>query len=198
MKHIFKFVFIFILGMAFVAKADLYTAENVEMSAEGANPVEAKNNAITAGELQAFNQVIMGLVGVNNETFVERPSDDEILEMVRDISISEEKNTATSYWGTMNVRFKKEAIQDYLTNKKQTFLKQEPPTYWVIPVWTVGANRWTLEDENPFYQLLKRRYPLSDSFQMILPNGDVEELILTEQCFEAQDFSRMLVRFGQN
>ena len=111
MKQIFKFVFLLIIFVAGVARADLYTAQNVEMSGEGANPVEAKNNAITQGELTAFNQVIIGLVGTNNEGFVERPSDDDILGFVRDISILEEKNTATSYWGKMNVRFKEKPIQ---------------------------------------------------------------------------------------
>ena len=133
------------------ARADLYTAENVEMSGVGANPVEAKNNAITAGELQAFNQVIIGLVGANNEGFVERPSDDDILSMVRDISILEEKNTATSYWGKMNVRFNEKSIQDLLQKNNQSYVKKAPPVYWLIPVWRQGGDVWTLEDENPFY-----------------------------------------------
>ena len=105
MKHIMKFVFGSIFFVALTAKADLYTAQNIEMSGVGTNPVEAKNNAIIQGELAAFNQVIVGLIGADNQIFVERPSDDEILEMVRDISILEEKNTATSYRGKMNVRF---------------------------------------------------------------------------------------------
>ena len=75
MKRIFKLVFLLLVFMAGIAHADLYTAQSVEMSGFGANPVEAKNNAITQGELQAFDQVIIGLVGTNNEGFIERPSD---------------------------------------------------------------------------------------------------------------------------
>ena len=155
MKHIFKFSFLWMFLMACVARADLYTAENVEIFGEGVNPVEAKNKAITTGELQAFDKVIVALVGAHNEGFVERPEDDDILNMVRDISILEEKNTNTSYWGKMNVRFKERAIQDLLQKSNQTYVKKSPSTYWLIPVWRQGANVWTLEDENPFYQALK-------------------------------------------
>ena len=114
--------------VANTARADLYTAENVEILGEGANPVEAKNNAITQGELKAFNQIIIGLIGADNEALVERPSDDEILGYVRDISILEEKNTATSYWGKMNVRFKQKSIQELLQKNNQTYVKKAPPT----------------------------------------------------------------------
>ena len=189
MKQIFKVVFGAIFLVAFAAKADLYTATNVEMSGTGSNPVEAKNNAITAGELRAFNQVIAGLIGMDNETLMERPSDDEILNMVRDISISEEKNTATSYWGKMNVRCKENAIQELLKKNNQTYVQKSPSSYWLIPVWRQGASVWTLEDENPFYQALKVEHRLSDFTTMILPNGDVDEMIGVTQALNNQDFS---------
>ena len=191
MKQIFKYVFLLMVFVAGVAQADLYTAENVEMSGEGANPVEAKNNAITSGELAAFNQVIIGLVGANNEGFVERPSDDDILGFVRDISILEEKNTATSYWGKMNVRFKEKSIQDLLQKSNQSYVQKAPPVYWLIPVWRQGGDVWTLDDENPFYQALKAQGKLSDFTTMILPNGDVDEVIEVTKALNNQDFANV-------
>ena len=198
MKQIFKFVFLLMFFMAGVAQADLYTAENVEMSGEGANPVEAKNNAITAGELDAFNQVIIGLVGADNQAFVERPSDEDILSYVRDISIVEEKNTATSYWGKMNVRFKEKAIQELLQKNNQTYVKKAPPVYWLIPVWRQGGDVWTLEDENPFYQVLKGQNKVSDFTTMILPDGDVREVVAVTGALNNQDFSEVNVMALRN
>ncbi len=198
MKHIFKFIFLLIFFVAGGAQADLYTAESVEMSGEGASPVEAKNNAIMAGELKAFDQVMKTLVGPDNQVFVTRPSEDEILGYVRDISILEEKNTSTSYWGKMNVRFKESALQDLLKQNNQVYLKKAPLTYWVIPVFKQGAETRTLEDENPFYQLLKAQNKLSDTFQMILPNGDVAELIAVEHALAEGDFSGVQSMAHQN
>ena len=189
MKQIFKFVFIFIFFTAFTARADLYTATNIEMSGTGNSPVEAKNNAIIQGELTGFSQMIVALIGNQNEALLERPTDDEILSMVRDISISEEKKTDTSYWGKMNVRFKKEAVQELLKKNNQVYLKKAPPVYWLIPVFRQGADVRTLEDENPFYQTLKTQNKLSDAFQMVLPNGDINELIVVEHALADQDFS---------
>ena len=189
MKYILKFVFGFVLSTALSAKADLYTAENVIMSGEGTTPVEAKSNAIRQGELEGFTHVITGLIGSQNDAFVERPTDEEILEMVRDISILEEKKTSSSYWGKMNVRFKEESIQEFLKKNNQAYLKKEPPVYWLIPIWQQGTSEWTLEDENPFYQILKTKNQLSDFFQIILPNGDVDELIRVNEALQKQDFS---------
>ena len=198
MKQIFKLVILFIFFGIFSAKADLYTATDVEMLGEGTNPVEAKNNAITSGELKAFDQMIINLVGANNEAFVERPEDNEILEMVRDISILEEKNTSTAYWGKMDVRFKKADVQNYLQSKKQPFVKQAPPTYWVIPVWTQGAKRWALEDENQFYQILKSQDNLSSFFKMILPVGDLHEMVAVTKALEKEDVSSLQSLAKQN
>ena len=201
MKQIVKFVFLFILGVSLTAKADLYTAENVIMSGEGTTPVEAKETAIRQGELEAFTQVIVGLIGSQNDAFVERPTDEEILEMVRDISILEEKKTATSYWGKMNVRFKESPVQEFLKKNHQTYLKKEPPIYWLIPVWHQENTEWSLEDENPFYQILKTKNQLSDFFQIILPNGDVDELIAVNDAFQKQDFSsveKLAIAAGAN
>ncbi len=198
MKHIFKIIFGIIFLIAFSAQADLYTAENIEMSGEGASPVEAKNNAITAGELKAFDQVMRGLVGPDNQAFLTRPGEDEILGYVRDISILEEKNTATSYWGKMNVRFNQKALQELLKKNDQVYLKKAPPVYWLVPVFKQGAETRTLEDENPFYQLLKAQNKLSDTFQMILPNGDVAELIAVEHALAEGDFSGVQSMAHQN
>ena len=82
-------------------------------------------------------------------------------------------------------------MQELLKKNELVYLQKAAPVFWVLPVWIQGSNRWTLEDENPFYQLLKRQYPLSNLFQMILPNGDIDELILTEQSLDMQDFSKM-------
>ncbi|MGN0919364.1 MAG: hypothetical protein ACI4OR_01190 [Alphaproteobacteria bacterium] len=198
MKRTFKYILGMVLGIAFSARADLYMAESVEMSGTGANPVEAKNNAITAGELAGFNQMITTLIGAQNEALFERPNDDEVLAMVRDISILEEKKTGTSYWGKMNVRFKKEAVQELFKKNNQTYLKKAPPVYWLIPVFKAGAELRTLEDENPFYQTLKTQSKLSDAFQILLPNGDINELISVEHALADQDFSETQKMATQN
>ena len=188
MKQIFKIIFGIIFLIAFSAKADLYTVQDVEISGVGATPKEAKNKAITQGELFSFDKVINSLFEETN-VLKERPSDEEILDMVRDISIVEQKNTRTSYWGKINVRFKEKAIQDLLKKNNQAYLQKAPPVYWFIPLWQQGGTKWSLEDENLFYQVLKTQPSLSDFFKMVLPSGDIDELISVNRALENQDFS---------
>ena len=197
MKHIFKIVFGIIFLTTLSAKADLYTAQDIEISGTGATPNQAKNNAITQGELTGFDQVINSLFG-GEGVLEKRPTDEEILDMVRDISILEEKNTRTSYWGKINVRFKEKSIQDLLKKNNRAYLQKSPPAYWLIPLWRQGASELSLEDENPFYQILKTQPSLSNFFKMILPSGDVNELIVVNRALENQDFSEVENLASQN
>ena len=91
----------------------------------------------------------------------------------------------------MNVRFKESAIQNLLKKNNQTYVKKAPPVYWLIPVWRQGGDVWILEDENPFYQTLKSQSKLSGFTTMILPNGDVDEVIATTKALNNHDFSEV-------
>ena len=117
----------------------------------------------------------------------------DIVNQVKDISIQNEKNTAQTYWATVNVHFQEKAVQDFLTQHNQVFLKKEPPVYLVIPMMMTGNRFLGLEDDNVFYQHLRQMDNLSDFYQMDnlsdfyqmrLPVGDVDEMVAVNQAVQ--------------
>ena len=167
----------FLIGLilmltAFMARADLYLADPVAVQADGENPVLAKKNALEKGQRQSFAQIMRRLLGKNKDFFSADLPMTDIENLIQDISIQNEKNTAQSYWATVRVRFQPEAVRNFLSDHHQIYLKSDVPSYLVIPVMISGSQIIGLEDENTLYQFLKGQSQLSDFYQMALPEGD--------------------------
>ena len=192
---------LFLMGCAFAVHADVYLADPVAVQADGDNPVLAKQMALEQGQRQSLTQVVRRLLGKNKEFFVADLSASDIVNLVQDVSIQNEKNTAQSYWATVRVRFQPEAVRDFLTAHNQTYLKSDVPSYLVIPVMLSGTQMVGLEDENRFYQFLKGQNKLSDFYQMVLPAGDLNEMVAVNQALRSGKYDDLLPlanRYGMN
>lgn len=183
---------LFFMFAAFAARADLYLADPVAVAADGDNPVQAKQNALEQGQRQSLSQVVRRLLGKNKEFFVADLPISDIVNLVQDVSIQNEKNTAQSYWATVRVHFQPEAVNNFLAVHNQTYLKSEVPSYLVIPVVIAGAQTIGLEDENSFYQFLKGQNKLSDFYQMTLPAGDLNEMVIVNRALQSGKYADLL------
>ena len=191
---------ILVLG-ALSARADLYLADPVAVQADGDNPVQAKQSALEQGQRQSLAQVVRRLLGKNKEFFVADLPTADIVNLVQDVSIQNEKNTAQSYWARVRVRFQPEAVRHFLSEHNQTYLKKEIPSYLVIPVLMSGTQLIGLEDENAFYQFLKGQDKLSDFYQMSLPEGDLNEIVMVNRALKSGQYSDLTPlsnRYGAN
>lgn len=197
-----KFLIGFVFGLtAFTARADMYLADFVSVQADGDNPVAAKQSALEQGQRQSFAQVIRRLLGKNKDFIMADLTAADIVNLVQDVSIQNEKNTAQSYWAKVRVRFQGEAVRNFLTAHHQVYLKSEPPSYLVIPVVISGAQTIGLEDENTFYQFLKGQDKLSDFYQMSLPAGDLDEMVAVNRALQSGQYAELLPlanRYGAN
>lgn len=185
----------------FVARADIYLADPVAVQGDGDNPVLAKQSALEQGQRKAFAQVMRRLLGKNKDFFSDDLPIAEIVNQVKDMSIQNEKNTSQSYWATVRVRFQPEAVRNFLNEHHQTYLKSELPSYLVIPVVTTGTQTIGLEDENAFYQFLKGQNKLSDFYQMSLPAGDLNEMVMVNRALQSGQYADLLPlanRYGAN
>jgi hypothetical protein len=202
-KMIKKFlsgVFLMFMG-ALPAHADLYYASGIAIQADADNPVQAKQMALEQGQRTAFAKVVRKLLGQDKDFFVADLPIQDIVNQVRDISIQNEKNTAQSYWAEINVHFNEKNVQDFLSEHNQEYLKTEPPTYLVIPVMMAGNRFYGLEDDNVFYQHLRQTDTLSDFYQMVLPVGDVDEMVAVHQALgnnQYQGLMDLANRYGAN
>lgn len=199
-KKFLSGVFLMFMG-TLPAHADLYYASGIAVQADADNPSQAKQMALEQGQRTAFAKVVRKLLGQDKDFFVADLPIQDIVNQVRDISIQNEKNTAQSYWAEINVHFNEKNVQDFLTEHNQEYLKTEPPTYLVIPVMMAGNRFYGLEDDNVFYQHLRQMDTLSDFYQMVLPVGDVDEMVAVHQALgnsQYQGLMDLANRYGAN
>lgn len=184
---------IFLMSVcAFPVHADMYYATDIAVQADADNPTMAKQSALEQGQRLAFSKTMRKLLGQNKDFFVADLPIQDIVNLVRDISIQNEKNTAQSYWAEINVHFNEKNVQDFLTNHNQDFLKTEPPKYLVIPVMMAGNRMLGVEDDNVFYQYLRQKDILSDFYQMVLPVGDVDEMVVVHQALQSGQYQTLM------
>ena len=81
------------------------------MQSTATSAKEAKNQALEQAQQQAFIALMRRLVGAKH-LFVENlPETADIVSLVQDLSIKNEKNTTTDYWADVDVQFVKRSVK---------------------------------------------------------------------------------------
>ena len=186
MKKICQILLVLVLGTR-VAGADLYTVSNIPISAELATAKEARSAAIQNGETDAFWVLMKKMVAPENLQLVQMPPEEEIVNWVQHVSLANEKTTATKYMANLTVRFYENKIQDFLTAHQIPFLAQELPSAVVVPVWEKDGKLFVLDEQNPLYTYLKSQTASNGTDKIVVPTGDLDEMILVREAIENQD-----------
>lgn len=158
--------------------AELFRVQNIPMEATADTAVQAKEAALSAANGQAFQTLLKKIAVVEDGEALPVLTPDDIMPLVKDMQISDEKTGATKYTGNLSVRFDKEGVTTLLKNLNIPFVVDEPPALLVIPVWQEGETIVSLEESNPLFVALKES--VSDNALVSLkgPTGDVAELAL--------------------
>ena len=138
------------------ARADLYQVSGISVAAELNSANEAREVALANGQVEAFWQLMRKMAVPSELQKIPVLSQDEVVNLVQNVSIADEKTTATKYMATISVRFKAKETQDFLTENQVPFLIQAPPSYVVIPVFKRGSQILLLEEDNPVFAFLKQ------------------------------------------
>ena len=186
MKKICQILLALVLGTR-VAGADLYTVSNIPISAELATAKEARSAAIQNGETDAFWVLMKKMVAPENLQLVQMPPEEEIVNWVQHVSLANEKTTATKYMANLTVRFYENKIQDFLTAHQIPFLAQELPSAVVVPVWEKDGKLFVLDEQNPLYAYLRNHGVSGKDDKIVVPAGDLEEMVLAREGIENQD-----------
>ncbi|MBQ3696237.1 MAG: DUF2066 domain-containing protein [Alphaproteobacteria bacterium] len=181
MKSIIKLIVLFgIVCTLNTAKANLYKVENVQVAAERASALEAKEAALAEGQVVAFKRLITRL-SPGSASQLPQMTEESVLPYVLGVSIENEKTTATKYMGSISVEFNPTAVKEFLNTEQVTYLKTQAPSLLVVPEYVVNGVTQTLEGTNPLYQALKEKRNFAPFYQAVVPNGTEEELRLTKQ-----------------
>jgi len=174
------------LLIATVAHANLYTVHGVSVAAEQESAMAARDIALSEGQVEAFNLLLLQLVGEDAVSQLPSQNKESVAQFVQDVSIEDEKLTATRYSGHITVRFNQNAVAEFFKAHEVPYLAHEAPSLLVIPVYQEGNSVYILDEKNPLYLALKQRPDFAPFYRATLPLGDANELALIEQALRTQ------------
>ncbi|WP_417829083.1 DUF2066 domain-containing protein [Thalassospira sp.] len=163
--------------MAFPAAAqDIYTVTGVHVDERAETAAAARERALEIGQRQAFEEVIARLTLPEDRAGLSMPATSEIINMVRDFGVSNEKTSSVRYIADMTVRFKDDALRRFLRFRDISFAELQSKPVLIVPVYRTAnfANLW--DDPNPWRDVWSRNIATSGLVPIKAPIGDLTDI----------------------
>jgi len=174
MKKILLLGICLFFGGAFAR--DVFSVTDISVRAEASSAVKAREKALIQGQQTAFKN-LMRMLNVDENKIKELPdaTEAELLALVQNLSVKDERTTGTLYMATLNVQFSPDETREWLRKYNLTALTKMPPKTVVLPVLTTKNDVLILEENSPLFQALKEG-SYTTLYPLILPLGDAEDM----------------------
>lgn len=120
-------------GFAPAAHASLFDVDGVTVSAQAANAVEAKKQAIGEATGKALTTVMQRLTRKEDHGRLPQPGLDKVEDMLSGIAVVKDNATGTHYSATFNFRFDPEAVRILLGHAGIGFVERVSEPVLVVP-----------------------------------------------------------------
>ena len=153
--------------------SNFYVQSNILVSGEGQNVLEAQTSAISQGQKQAFLTLMEKIAPTVD---VAQFEDLDVAAFVQDVSLSDEKVSASTYKGNLSVRFKAKPIYELLNDQKEPFLTSLPEPMLLVPVFENDGIDVVFSKENPILDYFYQSKDYNKFFQINVVPNDEEKL----------------------
>ncbi|MBY0511043.1 MAG: DUF2066 domain-containing protein [Rhodospirillaceae bacterium] len=128
---------------------DLFVAAAVPVDVTAANVTEARERGLTQGRVNGFRKVVERIVAREDLARVPQLSATQIIDIVREFSIANERSSAVRYLADLTVRFDGADIRGVLRNANIPFTETISKPLVVVPLMREGAGgRWMLWEQS--------------------------------------------------
>lgn len=175
-----KNLFLILIGifLSVEAFAKPFEIKNIFVSSDAETTALARNQALQEAQMTAFSKLMMLIVDVVDLERITLPETADLLNMVQDVSVQDEKTTPTRYMASVSVRFNADAIHHFLTQAHVPYLSEMPPSYVIVPQFISSEGEsFSLDEANPLYIALKNKVFQNPLYQLKIPLGDAEDLV---------------------
>lgn len=115
----------------------LFTVENVKIDQTAESGTAARDAAIAAGQREAWRVLVRRLGLAEDFAKAETLSPIELEQVIRDISLADERTASTRYRADLTVRFRPQAARALLGGRGVQFSDLIGPTTLILAVWRV-------------------------------------------------------------
>lgn len=185
MKKILMGIVTFFSVSAFAS--NFYVQSDILVSGEGKSVLEAQTNAVSEGQKKAFLMLLKKIAPTVDITQFETV---DVAPLVQDVSLSDEKVSATTYKGNLSVRFKSEPIYELLEGQNEPFLTSLPEPMLLVPIFEEEGKILVFNKENPILNYFYSEKPQNDFFHVKVVSDDGQKLQEAEKIWQEGLFDK--------
>jgi hypothetical protein len=165
----------------------LFEARGIPVDVTAATVTEARERALTQGRVAALSQVLAQLTGREDLGRMPTPPASQVVDMVREFSIANERTSAVRYIADMTVKFDPDAVRRLLRAAHIPFTEFVSRPMLVLPLFADGARLMLWEDTNPWREAWGRLKDRNGLVPLVLPSGDIQDLRIRAEQVLAKD-----------
>jgi hypothetical protein len=200
-----------------------YSVDNVAVDAGGSDTTDTRTKALSAGEMDAFKQLITRLAPARASEIIPKTTHPQVSVMVRGYEVLDEKMTANHYHATLRYNFDPKQIQaltytppppaaaapapvpaaaetDQPAAAPKAASENKRKAVLVLPVSNEGTSLQLWQDENKWRSLWYDAALESGGGLVIMPLGSLDDRVDVDDTnvtsASAQSLARMYDRYG--
>jgi hypothetical protein len=156
---------------------DIFTAERVPVDVTAATVNDARDRGLVQGRVTGLRKVVERLVARDDLSRVPTLTSTQIIDMVRDFSIANERSSAVRYIAELTVRFDPNAVRRLLRNAGIPFAETMSKPLVVVPVLRTAENRTLLwEENNPWRGAWIKTASANGLVPLLVPNAEPKDI----------------------
>ena len=177
---LFILSFLFFLGglsRAVWADSDaLYTVRSISIDITAESASQAKKQALTFGREQAFHRLMERLVARDQRAHLPTLDAEQILPLIQDFSLRDEKQSLVRYRADLTVRFVPDQVLSFLRQSGVSVTETVSQPVLLLPVWLDNGTALLWEDSNHWRDAWFDLDLGATLVPLIVPLGDLEDL----------------------
>ncbi len=154
--------------------ADVLEVRDIKVDVTDVTAAAARDKALSAGERQAYEELIQRLAAPRDVPALSASSSTEISSLVRDFWVSEEKVSAVRYVATLNYTFYRDRFYDHIRDKNATAAPLPTAPMLVIAAYDLPTRDILWQSPNAWQSAWRAAAPAS-ILPMRFPVGDATD-----------------------
>ncbi len=167
-------VFLGVSGAA--GSPDVYTVSGVEVDETAETAAAARDRAIAAGHLLAFERLAARLAPRAGRKRLPPPDAPRIAAMVGSFGIDEERASDVRYLGKLTFRFRKAEVRRYFRSNGVSFAETRSKPVLVLPLYEDAGALLLWDKPNPWFEAWRALLPVDGLLPLLLPAGDLADI----------------------
>lgn len=153
---------------------DVFVAESVPVDVTAGSVGEARERGLIQGRIAGFRRILERMVAREDLPAVPQLNAEQIIDMVREFSIANERSSAVRYLAELTVRFNPGAIRQLLRGAGIPFTETVSRPLVVVPVMNTGgaASLWG----SIWHDTWLREQPDGGLLPLIVPPNSADEV----------------------